>query len=105
MVYERVYGEEKSIGGVDKHLVKNKLICYNLLYCAYLLTALFASVSACLDNSPGNTNLHAACTALASIVDFLLSVGCFLLVSRKLSETKCRADIPCAKNYKRHCSI
>ena len=52
-----------AIGGVEKHLVKNKKLIYlhlHLLYCAYLLTALFASVSACLDSSPGNTNLHAA---------------------------------------------
>ena len=52
------------IGGVEKHLVKNKNCAMNiinkyLIYCAYLLTALFASVSACCANSPGNINLHA----------------------------------------------
>ena len=49
----------------------------NLIYCAYLLTALFASVSACCANSPGNINLHAHWIALASNVDFLLYLTIF----------------------------
>ena len=54
---------DMNIGGVEKHLVKNKNDTVDankyLIYCAYLLTALFASVSACCANSPGNINLHA----------------------------------------------
>ena len=58
MIEHLVY--DIDIGGVKKHLVKNKNDKMNsnkyVIYCAYLLTALFASVSACCANSPGNIN-------------------------------------------------
>ena len=63
------------------------------IYCIYLLTALLASVSACLDSSPGSTNLQAHWIALAFIVDFLLYFTIFP------ASTAIRSNVSCTKPF------